>query len=131
MNKIKKCLICWITCSSCRWGFCKCGMNQQQIYIANEVIETQDTQGYKKQQLPDLVKQYETIDEVITKLNIWLDEDEQTPYIKSIEKLNAKVKTNLRCEYPNMGIWARCSICWEARRDKQHALDKRCSWKIS
>lgn len=129
MNKIKKCLICWISCSSCRWGFCKCGMNQQQIYLANEIIQTQSTEGYKKYRLPDLVKQYETLDEITTQLNIWLNEEQQTPYIRSIEKLNKRVKDNFRCEYPNMGIWARCSICWEARRDKQHALDKRCSWK--
>ncbi len=130
MTKVKKCAICWVTCSSCRWGFCRCNMNQQQIYKSNEIIDMWLAEWYKKFWLIDLVKQYETVDEIASAIQVWLDESLQDPYEKQTRVIEKRVKVNLRCEYPNMGIWARCTVCWEARRDKQHALDKRCSWKI-
>ena len=104
-------------------------MNQQQVYLSNEIIQDYGVTWYKRLWLVDLVKQYSTIEEVVAQLNKWLPEEQSFVYERKVEVVQ-KQNTSSLCEYDWMWVWSKCKVCWEARWDKQNSLEKRCTWKI-
>ncbi len=127
---MKKCLICWVTCTSCRGWKCRCWMTWAQVVLCNELLlENQiPITDYRASRIADLLVGWEDVDSIRIKLREWLEEELQAPYIKTAIRRSDWVTNWDRCKYEWVWVWAKCIKCWVARRDKQHDLSKKCEW---
>lgn len=127
----KKCLICWVTCTSCRGWNCRCWMTASQVLVSNQLIEENNIPSwdYRRQWVVSMLTWWLLYDEINVKLTEWLIEEDQYQYAPKAKDI--KEITNNKCKYDWMWVWSRCIKCWVARRDKQHDLSKECAWNDS
>lgn len=127
----KKCLICWVTCTSCRGWSCRCWMASVQVLQSNQLIEQNSIPAwdYRRLWIVDMIVSWVWFDEINQNLINWLMWDEQVKYApKAWARVIAESN---KCKYDWMWVWSRCTKCWVARRDKQHDLSKVCIWTDS
>jgi len=130
---MKRCLICWTSCTSCRGSWkCRCGMTQEQVLISNELIlENQiPLDDYRPSWITDLLISWETKDDINIKLQVWLEEWLQSNYVRTTSRRVIVDTGSERCKYDWLWVWSKCIRCWVARRDKQKDLSKKCDGAI-
>lgn len=131
----QKCMICWVTCTTCRWWHCRCWYTPNEVKLSNEILTEEwivSKADYRKRWIHEMVMSWMDKYSIKQALLKWLPEEEQIQYIPVMYRnVEYTEEWKQRCKYTTQWVRAKCVYCWVSRRDKQHVLEKSCSWIIT